>query len=89
MIGLVYYSDDPDKKVFRRVYPSPSDNVLAVLSDPQWTTLGLPSSRAAVLVQVDESSSMALAGMTGTPMSPATQGGVVVSTAVTSSAVVG
>jgi hypothetical protein len=66
MLGIVYYADDPEKKVFRIVYPSlddkeldepPTDSQGIVMRDERgqphsWTTLGIEPGRTAVLEKV-------------------------------------
>lgn len=49
-VGIVFYADDPEKKVFRIVYPERDDRELR---DPQWTSLGTDPNRRAVLLEVD------------------------------------
>lgn len=61
MVGIVYYLDDPEKKVFRKVYPSLDDSEL---DDPQWVTLGIDPSRIAWLEKVPVGGDPP---MTGTP----------------------
>lgn len=54
LIGLVYYADDVNKKVFRKVYPQ-HDN--SELDDPRWTTKNINATRTAVLIKVVQGSS--------------------------------
>lgn len=63
-IGLVYYADDAEKKVFRKIYPTGDDSEL---DDPQWTTVAVDKDRTAILVKVLKDSPEALQEMTGTP----------------------
>lgn len=63
-VGLVYYEDDPEKKIFRKVYPEIDD---AELNAPCWTTDGVNIRRKAVLIKVPADSTEALAPMTGFP----------------------
>ena len=63
-VGLVYYEDDPDKKIFRKVYPTIDD---AELNAPCWTVDGVNIRRKAILIKVSADSPEALAAMTGTP----------------------
>ena len=66
LIGIVYYEDDPEKKVFRIIYPTVDDKEL---DEPptdchgipfrdekgqlySWTTLGVEPGRTAVLEKV-------------------------------------
>lgn len=63
-VGLVFYEDDPEKKIFRKVYPTVDD---AELNAPAWTTEGVNQTRKAVLVKVPVGSPEALADMTGIP----------------------
>jgi hypothetical protein len=60
----VYYADNPERKVFRRVYPSEDDSEL---DDPQWTTLGCDPTRMAILDKVSVNSDDAISPMNGTP----------------------
>lgn len=48
MIGLVYYADDPHRRVFRTVYPLPGEPD-SVLDDPKWTTDNIAPGRTAAL----------------------------------------
>ena len=63
-VGLVYYEDDPEKKIFRKVYPEVDD---VELNAPCFTTDGVDSRRKAILIKVPADSPEALANMTGTP----------------------
>jgi hypothetical protein len=63
-VGLVYYLDDPEQKVFRKVFPSDDDSEL---DDPQWVTLGCDPARRAVLIKVPSDSDAASGSMTGMP----------------------
>ena len=63
MIGVVYYDDDPDKKVFRKVYPT-QDN--SELDDPAHCTVGVDATRTAVLLKVPANDDSKYP-MTGTP----------------------
>lgn len=63
-VGLVYYADDPDKKIFRKVFPTVDD---AELNAPCWTVDGVDIRRKAVLIKVPFESAEAVAPMTGTP----------------------
>jgi hypothetical protein len=65
-IGLVYYADDPDKKIFRRVFPTLDDSELdgpptdgeckPMLFAPDvphsWASFGTDPARIAVMVKV-------------------------------------
>lgn len=54
MMGIVYYADDPDKKVFRLVTPTEDDSELD-RPDPQygyWTVFGVDPNRTAVMDKV-------------------------------------
>lgn len=53
-IGIVYYSDDPNKRVFRTIHLVPGEPD-SVFDDPRWVTEGLDPGRSAVLVRVDPS----------------------------------
>lgn len=64
MVGLVYYADDPNKNIFRKVYPVDDDSEL---DNPEWTTARVDPNRRAVLVRVPRNSPRANAPMTGTP----------------------
>jgi hypothetical protein len=64
LIGLVYYADDPEQRVFRKVYPMPGDPA-NVLDQPRWITEGCDPSRKAVLRKVWSESEIALAPATG------------------------
>lgn len=56
-VGLVYYADDPEKKVFRRVYPVTDDAELDdKLSIHEWKTVGTNPRRKAVFEVVDAGS---------------------------------
>lgn len=53
-VGIVYYADDPDKKVFRVVTPTADDNELDQ-PDPkfgEWTVFGVDQNRIAVMDKV-------------------------------------
>lgn len=67
MIGLVYYADDPHKRVFRTVYPS-LDEPDSILDDPQWLTDGVDPLRGAVMDKVAVNNGR----KRGTPGTPAT-----------------
>jgi hypothetical protein len=64
LVGLVYYADDPEKKIFRKVFPTVDD---AELNAPAFVTDGCDPHRKAVLKKVPATSAEALAPMTGTP----------------------
>lgn len=68
LIGLVYFSDDPLKRAFRRVMLTPGESESA-LDDPQWLTLGIAKDRQpfAAMLKVSEGSSEAKTPMTATP----------------------
>lgn len=54
LVGIVYYLDDPDQKVFRVVTPTFDDAELDV-PDPQygaWTVFGVDPSRAAIMEKI-------------------------------------
>ena len=54
LVGIVYYADDPAKKVFRIVYPVKDDSELDQ-PDPQhgeWTKFGADPSRVAVMEKI-------------------------------------
>lgn len=54
LVGIVYYLDDPDQKVFRIVTPTFDDAELDV-PDPQygaWTVFGVDPARPAVMEKV-------------------------------------
>jgi hypothetical protein len=60
-VGIVYYADDPDKKVFRVVTPTHDDSELDA-PDPQhgeWHVFGLDPARPAVMEKVARSSDRA------------------------------
>ena len=66
-IGIVYYEDDPEQKVFRIVTPTVDDNELD-MPDPvhgEWTAFGVDPARTAVMdkVALDDPR----AKLTGTP----------------------
>lgn len=79
MVGIVYYADDPDKKVFRLVFPEFDDSELdgpvtdgnrQVMRDENgkphaWHTFGADPKRKAVLEKVPRGSPRTV--MTGTP----------------------
>lgn len=53
-VGIVYYADDPDRKVFRVITPSFDDSELDV-PDPEqgsWTVFGVDPTRTAILEKV-------------------------------------
>lgn len=66
MFGIVYYADDPEKKVFRVVYPTVDDKELdepptdchgIAFRDERgkfysWTTLGIEPGRRAVMEKI-------------------------------------
>ena len=66
MMGLVYYADDPDKRVFRKVYLVPGETWVE-FTNPKHVIEGVDPSRKAVLVLVDDNSEAARAPMTGVP----------------------
>lgn len=65
-VGLVSYSDDPRRRVFRKVYQTESDPA-DVLDDPKWITEGCDRGRSAVMVKVAPDDPRALRKMTGLP----------------------
>ena len=76
-MGLVYYADDPDKKVFRRVYPVYAQGETdAVLDDPQWVTVGLDGIRPVILAKVPDADVLALFPNRGAITAPATLNGI-------------
>lgn len=66
LVGIVYYADDPERKVFRLVYPEVDDGELdspphdgkrkpylqSDGSPHSWTTLGVDPQRKAILEKV-------------------------------------
>lgn len=53
-VGIVYYADDPDKKVFRIVTPTEDDSELD-RPDPkfgEWTVFGVDPNRIAIMDKV-------------------------------------
>lgn len=53
-VGLIYYADDPDEKVFRIVTPTKDDSELD-LPDPihgAWTEFGIMEGRTALMRKV-------------------------------------
>jgi len=74
-IGIVYYADDPDQKVFRLVMPTHNDSELDA-PDPkygEWTVFGIEPDRIAVLEKVLAGSARAvISGNVGDP--PTTNG---------------
>lgn len=63
LIGNVYYEDDPDHLIFRRVYPTNDDSEL---DDPKWVTEGVNPERIAVMIKVPKDSQEATDDLTGT-----------------------
>lgn len=59
LVGVVYYADDPEKKIFRKVFPVDGDPP-DILDDPCWITDGCDPARTAVLekVTVEEAAAM-------------------------------
>lgn len=53
VVGVVYYADDPSRRVFRRVYLTAAETD-AEFDNPAHITDGLDPARTAVLVRVDE-----------------------------------
>jgi hypothetical protein len=66
MTGLVYYADDPDQNIFRKVSLSPGDDE-SVLDETRWVTDGCDPTRTAVMLKVADDDPRASAEMTGTP----------------------
>lgn len=66
MVGIVYYADDVDQKIFRMVYPGFGEDE-TVLDEPGWITIGCDPNRTAVLIKVADDDPRAQAPMTGTP----------------------
>lgn len=69
-VGLIYYADDPDQKIFRIVTPSRDDSELD-LPDPihgAWTEFGIMEGRTAIMrkVAIDDPSAQ-LTGNVGDP----------------------
>lgn len=66
-IGYVYYADDPERRVFRKVLPNYAlGETDAVLDDPTWVTLGCDPARKAVMAKVGDCDPLALPrGMSG------------------------
>lgn len=64
LVGNVYYADDPDRLIFRRVWPEVDEGEL---DDPKWVTLGCNADRTAVMEKVAADSSEASAPMLGAP----------------------
>lgn len=58
-VGFIYYQDDPTQAVFRVVYPTDDDSEL---DDPQWLTLGVDPTRAAVMAKYPIGSSPSVVG---------------------------
>lgn len=75
-VGIVYYQDDPQQRIFRIVYPQFDDSEL---DSPQWTTLGCDAMCTAVLAKCAPSDPRATAGTIGMPLP------VIAMTAITSS----
>lgn len=75
-VGIVYYADDPDKKVFRVVTPTFYDNELDVPDPAQgsWTVFGVDPTRRAVLEKVPTGDPRAT--FTGKVDDPPTRDGV-------------
>jgi len=65
-VGLVYYADDTDQKVFRRVLLGPDDDP-SELDKPFWLTHGTDPERQAVMKKVPEDSPEATAPFSGVP----------------------
>lgn len=79
MVGIVYYADDPEKRVFRIVYPEfddkeldepPTDGLRQIMRDENgkphgWHTFGVDPKRTAVMEKVPRGDPRAV--MTGTP----------------------
>ena len=63
-IGLVYYQDDPDQKIFRMIFPTTDDSEL---DDIRWITEGCNPLRNAILIQVDANDVKAQSKMNGIP----------------------
>lgn len=63
-VGIVYYEDDPARRVFRIVYPEISESEL---DDPRWITEGLNPERTAFLEKVEPDDPRVLSGFSGTP----------------------
>ncbi|CAB4127795.1 hypothetical protein UFOVP96_5 [uncultured Caudovirales phage] len=53
-LGLIYYADDPDQKVFRIVHPTIDDSELDLPDAIQgkWTEFGIPEGRIAIMKKV-------------------------------------
>lgn len=70
LVGIVYYLDDPDQKVFRVVTPFHDDSELDV-PDPQygaWTVFGVDPARLATMEKVLKGDPRAqLSGNVGDP----------------------
>lgn len=66
MIGIVYYLDDPEKKVFRKVFLSPGDTE-NVLDNAEWVTVGVDPNRTAVLEKIADDDPRAVGDMNGLP----------------------
>jgi hypothetical protein len=66
MVGIVYYADDVDQKIFRKVYLARGEDETQ-LDDPKWITLGCNPNRTAVMVKVADDDPLALGPMTGAP----------------------
>ncbi len=64
MVGNVYYLDDPQRNIFRRVWALNDDTEL---DDPKWVNLGCDPSRIAVMIKVPKDSADATSPMTGLP----------------------
>ena len=79
LVGIVYYADDPDKKVFRIIYPEfddreldqpPHDGNRQIMHDEHgkphgWHTFGVDPNRTAVFEKVPVGDPRAV--LTGTP----------------------
>ena len=63
-MGIVYYADDPDKVVFRKVYPTADDREL---NDQRWVTEGCDPSRCAIIETIDTISPHATVSVIGMP----------------------
>lgn len=73
-IGVVYYGDDPDKKVFRTVFQEDGDP-LDELVDPKWTTEACDVTRNPIL-EAFQPNDPNIPAMIGTPSAPPTTGGL-------------
>lgn len=69
-VGLIYYADDPHKRVFRYVYPVPGDPPDVLDNpDPAWLTEGLDGARPAVM----DKAANANGRKRGSPLTPANE----------------